>query len=110
MEHGGITLLAMQDQTAANELFDYLQQYGIFIVRHGEVEAWLPELGITSEKATWTVEILERLGSDPQEATYVRPRSGDVWDFMRQIAKWGERAAAQGHRLNVFARTHSSFT
>jgi predicted ATPase len=88
MERGGILQLAKKEQAAANELFDYLAQYGILVVPHGEVEAWLTELGIVSKKASWTVEMLERLGSDPHDARYVRPQPGDVWDFMRRIIKW----------------------
>jgi hypothetical protein len=88
MENGGITQLGKDDQAAANEFFDQLQQYGIFVVRKGEVESWLPELGIKSKKTTWTVEMLERMGSDPNDADYVRPTRGDVWDFMSCVVSW----------------------
>lgn len=96
MERGGVLQLAKSEQAAAMELFDYLSQYGIFVVPHGEVEAWLPDLGIVSKKASWTVEMLERLGSDPHDANYVRPRSGDVWDFTRQIVKWVREPQRKG--------------
>jgi predicted ATPase len=96
MERGGIRQLTKEDQASANELFDYIQQYGIFAVRHGEVEAWLPELGITSKKAAWTVEMLERLGSDPQDAAYVKPAANDVWEFMRKVTKWVRDSQRKG--------------
>jgi hypothetical protein len=88
MENGGIKQLKQSDQAAANDFFDQLQQYGIFVVRNGEVECWLSELGIKSKKAAWTVEMLERLGSDPADAGYVKPAQGDVWGFIRNVAKW----------------------
>ncbi len=80
--------LEREDQAAANDFFDQLQQYGIFIVRNGEVESWLSDLGIKSKKAAWTVEVLERMGTDPNDAAYVKPGVGDVWDFMRQVVHW----------------------
>jgi hypothetical protein len=96
MENGGIKQLAKEDQAAANELFDQLRQYGIFAVRNGEVESWLPDLGIRSKKAAWTVAMLERLGSDPNDAAYVKPAAGDVWDFMRDVVKWVKDPARKG--------------
>jgi predicted ATPase len=88
MGNGGILQLQKEDQAAANEFFDQLQQYGIFVARSGELESWLPELGVQSKKAAWTVEMLERMGSDPNDAAYVRPAAGDVWSLMRDIVKW----------------------
>jgi len=96
MENGGIGQLGKEDQAAANELFDQLRQYGIFAVRNGEVESWLPGLGIKSKKAAWTVEMLERLGSDPHDAAYVNPADGDVWDFMRDVVKWIKEPSRKG--------------
>lgn len=96
MKNGGIRKLKRDDREAANNFFDQLDQYGIFVVRGGEVESWLVKLGITSKKATWTVDILEQMGSDPQDATYVRPEGGDVWDFMRGIVKWVKNSRRKG--------------
>jgi hypothetical protein len=96
MENGGIKQLGKHDQAAANDFFDQLQQYGIFVVRNGEVESWLLELGIRSKKAAWTVEMLERLGSDPNDAAYVKPAGGDVWEFMRGVIKWVKDTQRKG--------------
>ena len=101
MENGGIMQLRSDDKAAANDFFDHLQQYGIFAVRNGEVESWLPELNVKSKKATWTVEMLERMGSDPNDTAYVRPAVGDVWDFMRCVVRWSSRSATQRHGLNI---------
>ena len=88
MDSGGIKQLDADSKAAANDFFDQLQQYGLFVVRDGAVESWLAALGVKSKKAAWTVEMLERLGSDPNEATYVKPAKGDVWDFIRSVVKW----------------------
>jgi predicted ATPase len=88
MDDGGITQLEKDHRAAANDFFDQLQQYGLFVVRNGAVESWLRILGIKSKKAAWTVEMLERIGSDPHDAAYVKPTAGDVWDFIRSIVKW----------------------
>jgi len=96
MENGGIAVLEANDRAAANDFFDQLQQYGIFVVRNGELESWLSDLGVTSKKAAWTVEMLERLGSDPRDTAYVQPAIGDVWDFMRSIVAWIQNSQRKG--------------
>lgn len=96
MDNGGIQQLDKEDRAAANELFDQLGQYGIFAVRNGAVESWLKPLGIHSKKAGWTIEMLERLGSDPTDPNYVKLGKGDVWDFMRSIVHWVKDPARKG--------------
>jgi hypothetical protein len=39
---GGIYLLNKEQLATANKLFDDLSQYGMFVVRKGELETWLP--------------------------------------------------------------------
>lgn len=93
---GGVNLLAGEDKRAANDLFDRLEDYGVFVVRHGELESWLPHLKVPSSKHEWTIKMLERLGDDPQSSDYVRPADGDVWGFMRAIARWVSDPARKG--------------
>lgn len=85
---GGVALLTGADKEAAEHFFDQLETWGIFIVRGGEVENWLPELGVPGKKTDWAVAMLERLGSDPTDAAYVKPQDDDVWAFMNRIVKW----------------------
>ncbi len=40
--------------------------------------------------------MLERLGSDPNDAAYVKPTTGDVWDFMRDVVKWVKDPGRKG--------------
>lgn len=65
---GGIGLLSVADQKAASQLFDLLDSYGVFAVRNGELENWLPELGAVGYKTDWTISALEKMGSDRQVA------------------------------------------
>jgi AAA domain, putative AbiEii toxin, Type IV TA system len=93
---GGVGILSGTDGLAANQLFDTLDEYGVFVVRHGELENWLPALGIPGKKTDWTVAMLERLGSDPSDPNYIQPGSGDVWDFMRKIVAWIKNPSRRG--------------
>lgn len=85
---GGVACLTGSDRDAADQLFDVLTEYGVFVVRIGELESWLADLNVSGKKTDWTIGMLERLGSDPSNATYIRPSSDDVWAFLRKIAAW----------------------
>jgi ABC-type polar amino acid transport system ATPase subunit len=93
---GGVSILSTQDQAAAHTLFDSLDEYGVFAVRRGEVENWLPELKIPGKKTEWTVAMLERLGSDPLDKNYIKPGTDDVWEFVSKIISWISNAARKG--------------
>jgi hypothetical protein len=85
---GGTEALAKSDKAAAEKLFDDLDKHGVFVVRHGELENWLPNLGAVGKKTDWAVSALQLMGSDPNLPGYLIPAIGDVWDFMRKITKW----------------------
>lgn len=93
---GGIKALPADDRLAAEQLFETLAEYGIFVVGDGELEHWLRALAVPGKKTDWTVAMLERLGSDPAHANYVQPSSGDVWDFMRKVVQWVQNAKRKG--------------
>lgn len=93
---GGINILSPNDKQAAEQLFDNIAEYGIFVVRHGELENWLPSLNVNSRKDRWTVDMLNRLGSDPTESNYVLPSEGDVWEFIRKVVSWIKNPARKG--------------
>lgn len=88
MKSGGIGILVDDDLSAAYHFFNSLDQFGLFAVRGGELESWLPSLGVTGKKTDWTVGMLQAMGEDPTCPTFVTPSSGDVWDFMRGIVHW----------------------
>jgi ABC-type cobalamin/Fe3+-siderophores transport system ATPase subunit len=93
---GGINILSQSDKLAAEQLFDNIAEYGVFVVRHGELENWLSSLGVNSRKDRWTVDMLNRLGSDPAVSNYVVPSDGDVWDFIREVVSWIKNPARKG--------------
>ncbi|WP_040593724.1 ATP-dependent nuclease [Mesorhizobium metallidurans] len=93
---GGIGILDANDKAAAEQLFNNLEEYGIFPVRRGELENWLPALEVAGKKTDWTVAMLERLGSDPADPNYVQPAHNDVWQFLESIVAWIRNPARKG--------------
>lgn len=93
---GGLELLDPGDRLAAGQLFANLEEFGIFPVRRGELENWLPELKVSGKKTDWTVRMLERLGSDPTRSDYVKPDKHDVWEFMERIIAWISNSGRKG--------------
>jgi predicted ATPase len=85
---GGIALLVGDELATAVAFFDQMEMYGLFTVRSGELESWLPALGCNRNKSVWLGEVFAALGSDPSAVTYVRPAQDDVWKFLRDIASW----------------------
>lgn len=95
--NGGVDVLDTTDKEACNNLFDQLDEYGIFTVRKGELESWLKSLGTTaSHSPEWLIEIFEKLGEDPSSPTYVKPSSGDIWDFTFKIKTWFSNPTRKG--------------
>lgn len=87
--HGGVDLLVEPSlRENAENLFKQLDEYGLFVVRRGEVEAWLKELGVPPKSNGWRAAIFAAMGSDPNQPPYVEPAAGDVWDFIGSIAQW----------------------
>ena len=71
-----------------------MKRHGIFVPLRGEVETWLPELRKGDvEKKRWLGEIFTAMGSLEEPSGYLKPESGDVWDFMREIARWVDEHA-----------------
>jgi hypothetical protein len=93
---GGIALLSGSEREACTNFFNKLADYGIFVVPTGEVESWLSTLNINRGKATWLATIFEAMGEDPDALTYVQPTSGDVWDFLGNIAAWVRNPKRKG--------------
>ncbi len=92
---GGIALLNGSAQEKAENLFDRLDQYGLFVLRNGEVEHWLPGLRVTRSKK-WLRNIFEALGSDPKAPSYVHPARDDVWAFLDKVAAWIKDKSRRG--------------
>ncbi len=93
---GGVDGLPEPERAAANQLFDTLEEYGLFVVRKGELETWLKNLNAGGKKTDWTISILDKMGSDPAKPAYLKPAAGDVWDFNRKIITWIKDPARKG--------------
>lgn len=93
---GGVDLLTGGDREAANNLLDRLQQYGLFVVRRGELESWLPGLGGTGHGPVWLVDVFERMGEEPDSPQFIRPSEGDVWEFIGSLRAWLQDPARRG--------------
>lgn len=93
---GGVNALPLGEKAAAEQLFDTLAEYGVFVVQRGELEDWLPALDVPGKKTEWTVAMLERLGSDPVHPDYIKPKPGDVWEFISGVVNWVRNAARKG--------------
>jgi hypothetical protein len=93
---GGIGLLSKDDQEACRSLFKRLAEYGVFVVERGELESWLPDLGVPRTKGTWLPTIFAKMGDEPGRANYLEPGEGDVWDFIGDIRSWAADANRKG--------------
>jgi predicted ATPase len=93
---GGVRLLRNSELEAAENLSHEFARYGVFIVPHGEVENWLEKLHIDRSKQKWLRRIFEKMGEEPANEEYVRPDSGDVWDFVGNIKRWLSDPARRG--------------
>jgi len=85
---GGVELLSGGDKEAANNLFDKLAEYGLFVVRRGELENWLPQLDVGGHGPDWLIQAFESMGEDPDSPGYLQPSSGDVWQFLGEVRSW----------------------
>lgn len=85
---GGLELLDDSDKEAATNLCERLSEYGLFIVRKGELESWLSNLGATGHGPSWLVDVFQKMGEDPEESSYLRPGIDDVWSFLAEIKHW----------------------
>lgn len=86
--HGGVDILSGSDREAANNLFDKLAEYGLFVVRKGELESWLLQLAAPGHGPNWLINIFEKMGEDPESQDYLKPSDDDVWSFCGEIKKW----------------------
>lgn len=84
----GLEQLPAEDRACAEALIKTLEEYGVFIVPVGDVEKWLAYLNVGAAKRNWLSAMFALLGSDPEAAAYVRPKTGDVWDFVRRVGLW----------------------
>ena len=75
-----------------------LAEYGAFVVPVGELECWLKALQreAWSGKNEWLLRTFEAMGEDSGNPSYIRPESGDVWDFMNGVRIWLQNPLRRG--------------
>jgi ABC-type cobalamin/Fe3+-siderophores transport system ATPase subunit len=93
---GGVSVLPVAEQDGARNLLNQLAQYGVFVVRGGELESWLKSLGAAGHGPSWLVAVFEKMGEDPSHADYLRPSGDDVWAFMSDVKGWLVNPARDG--------------
>lgn len=91
----GLRALDRDSRAVVERFLERLHRYGVFVVPVGELERWLPDLGVTNKQA-WVTDMFRRLGT-PGSPAYVAAGSGDVWDFLRAVGSW----IRDGHRWGV---------
>lgn len=84
----GRAILSGQGLEDLETLIAELKTYGVFLVEVGELERWMRSLGVECAKRDWLGRMLTRLGNDPGSRDYVRPSTGDIWQFLDQVGKW----------------------
>ena len=93
---GGLAILENGDREAAQNLFDRLGEYGLFIVKNGELESWLPDLKGSGHGPLWLIDVFEKMGQDPDNDSYLKPGSDDVWAFVGDLKRWLTDANRKG--------------
>ncbi len=88
LRRDGFGRLSPADKESAEQLLEALAMYGLFLTPVGELEGWLRSLQCNKHGSKWVVEVLENLGSDPDQVGYILPDEGDVWKFIRRVVKW----------------------
>ncbi|UKA03070.1 ATP-dependent nuclease [Photobacterium damselae] len=93
---GGISSLPHDEKEAAENLLNQLREYGLFVVPNGELECWLKNLDASGHGPKWLVEVFEKMGENPDLDDYVKPETGDVWDFIANIKGWATAVNRKG--------------
>jgi len=96
MKKGGVEILSATDKEAANNLFNQLAEYGLFVVRNGELESWLGSLNATGHGSEWLIDIFQKMGDDPDSSTFLKPSNDNVWAFIYELKKWLNNSNRKG--------------
>ena len=85
----GVGAFNGNDRRLVDSFLSQMADYGMHFVPVGELECWLSDLAERSiNKSSWLTQVFDALGADPDDDSYVRPGSNDVWEFIRRVAEW----------------------
>lgn len=85
---GGISALPVDIQEGADNFLNQLSEYGLFVIKNGELESWLKNLEVSGHGSKWLIDIFEKMGENPELEEYVKPTESDVWMFIKTIGSW----------------------
>ena len=80
----GIGAFSGTDKHLIESFLSQMTDYGMHFVQVGELECWLPNLGVkrNKNKPQWLTQVFDALGADPDDDNYVKPGLDDVWAFV----------------------------
>lgn len=84
----GIEGLPKHDRETVDSFLNLMAENGVFFVPCGELESWLPELGVESKGPEWLISVFNKMGSDPDDTGYLKPSSNGIWQFNKNISDW----------------------
>ncbi|MFV8356225.1 ATP-dependent nuclease [Flavobacterium sp. XS1P32] len=93
---GGIEVLEGENKEACENFLNQLDEYGVFIVRNGELESWLKHMKIAGHGSKWLIDIFSKMGENPDSKDYLQPAGNDVWEFIGKIKEWIELPTRKG--------------
>lgn len=93
---GGINLLDNEDQETCNNFLDQLDEYGVFVIRNGELESWLKELDASGHGSNWLIDVFSKMGDNPENQDYINPTESDVWNFIGELKEWIDNSNRKG--------------
>lgn len=93
---GGIDLLNAEDKESCSIFFNQLDEYGVFVIRKGELESWLKALGASSHGSNWLIDIFSKMGDNPDNDDYIKPTEDNVWGFIGSVKNWIDDIARKG--------------
>lgn len=95
--HGVNSTSDASKKSILQSLVTDLRKYGLFLVPCGQLESWLPGLGVSGgDKKTWITGMFEKMGSDPADRGYVTASTDDVWEFVNGMVDWASQATRRG--------------
>ncbi len=97
---GGISLLAGSERATAENLCEKLEEYGLFVVRNGELQSWLAHLRCAGRKESWLPNVFEQMGEDPEQEGYLKPARDDVWNVIDRVRQWLVRPGRKGMEID----------
>jgi AAA15 family ATPase/GTPase len=93
---GGIDLLTGDDKEACSNFLNQLKEYGVFVIQKGELESWLKHLNGCGHGSKWLIDIFSKMGENPDNVDFVKPKGDDVWNFIGEIENWIENVNRKG--------------